>query len=255
MDTSSNGDSNGSSNGLEIRRPKDYIVPTITDDTQHEAGVLSTSVPDTQNKIGITNIPVYLEDDQMQELLQSFGELKSFVLVRDTSSGQSRGIAYCEYVDPAATDPAVEALNGMELGETQLKVKRASIGIQQVSGEMSVNAMSLMAGTQAKSDAEAGRVLCLMNMITPEELMDTEESEEILDDVKEECAKYGKVLDTKMPRPTGGRQGAGIGKIYVKYEEPASAQKALAALAGRKFADRTVVVTFFGEEYFDIGAW
>jgi splicing factor U2AF subunit len=29
----------------------------------------------------------------------------------------------------------------------------------------------------------------------------------------------------------------------------------LAALAGRKFADRTVVVTFFGEEYFDIGAW
>ena len=134
-------------------------------------------------------------------------------------------------------------------------------------------AMSLMAGTQAKADAEAGRVLCLMNMITPEELMDTEESEgklhcsltpmfayadsvtEILDDVKEECAKYGKVLDTKMPRPTGGRQGAGIGKIYVKYEEPASAQKALAALAGRKFADRTVVVTFFGEEYFDINAW
>jgi splicing factor U2AF subunit len=177
MDTSNNGDSNGASKGLEIRRPKDYIVPTITDDTQHEAGVLSTSVPDTQNKIGITNIPVYLEDDQMQELLQSFGELKSFVLVRDTSSGQSRGIAYCEYVDPNATDAAVDALNGMELGETQLKVKRASIGIQQVSGEMSVNAMSLMAGTQAKSEAESGRVLCLMNMITPEELMDTEESE------------------------------------------------------------------------------
>jgi splicing factor U2AF subunit len=177
MDTSSNGDSNGSSNGLEIRRPKDYIVPTITDDTQHEAGVLSTSVPDTQNKIGITNIPVYLEDEQMQELLQSFGELKSFVLVRDTSSGQSRGIAYCEYMEPGVTDAAVEALNGMELGETKLKVKRASIGIQQVSGEMSVNAMSLMAGTQAKSDAESGRVLCLMNMITPEELMDTEESE------------------------------------------------------------------------------
>jgi len=177
MDTSSNGDANGASKGLDIRRPKDYIVPTITDDTQNESGVLSTTVPDTQNKIGITNIPVYLDDEQMQELLQSFGELKSFVLVKDTSSGQSRGIAYCEYVDPGVTDAAVESLNGMELGDTKLKVKRASIGIQQVSGEMSVNAMSLMAGTQAKSDAESGRVLCLMNMITPEELMDTEESE------------------------------------------------------------------------------
>ena len=68
--------------------------------------------------------------------------------------------------------------------------------------------------------------------------------------------KYGAVLDVKMPRPTGGsRQSNGIGKIYIKYEKPESAQKALAALAGRKFADRTVVVTFFGEEYFDVSAW
>jgi splicing factor U2AF subunit len=180
MDTS-NGDSNGSSKGLDIRRPKDYIVPVITDETQNEAGVLSNIVPDTQNKISITNIPIYLNDEQMQELLQSFGELKSFVLVKDNSTEQSRGIAFCEYVDPNVTDAAVESLNGMELGDAALKVKRASIGIQQVSGEMSVNAMSLMAGTQAKADAEAGRVLCLLNMITQEELMDAEESDGKLD--------------------------------------------------------------------------
>jgi splicing factor U2AF subunit len=79
---------------------------------------------------------------------------------------------------------------------------------------------------------------------------------EIFEDVKEECAKYGPILDVKMPRPTGGsRQNNGIGKIYIKYEKPESAKKALAALAGRKFADRTVVVTVFGEEYFDVNAW
>ena len=79
---------------------------------------------------------------------------------------------------------------------------------------------------------------------------------EILEDVKEECAKYGSVLEVKMPRPTGGsRQSNGIGKIYIKYDTSESAQKALAALAGRKFSDRTVVVTVYGEEYFDVGAW
>lgn len=79
---------------------------------------------------------------------------------------------------------------------------------------------------------------------------------EILEDIKEECSKYGTLLDVKMPRPaSGSRQSNGIGKIYIKYEDPASAHKALAALAGRKFADRTVVVTFFGEEYFDVNAW
>ena len=79
---------------------------------------------------------------------------------------------------------------------------------------------------------------------------------EILEDVKEEVAKYGTLLEVKMPRPTGGsRQNNGIGKIYLKYEQATSAAKALAALAGRKFADRTVVATYFGEEYFDVNAW
>lgn len=60
----------------------------------------------------------------------------------------------------------------------------------------------------------------------------------------------------KIPRPSGGsRQSAGVGKIFVKYDGPASAAKALKALAGRKFADRTVLVTYFGEDYFDVNAW
>jgi splicing factor U2AF 65 kDa subunit len=71
---------------------------------------------------------------------------------------------------------------------------------------------------------------------------------EICEDVKEECEKYGKVLDMKVPRPTGGsRQSNGVGKIFVKFDTPESAGKALRALAGRKFADRTVVTTYFSE--------
>ena len=71
---------------------------------------------------------------------------------------------------------------------------------------------------------------------------------EICEDVKEECDKYGAVLEMKVPRPSGGsRQSNGVGKIYVKYDTPESAKKALQALAGRKFADRTVVTTYFSE--------
>lgn len=63
----------------------------------------------------------------------------------------------------------------MELGDQHLKVKRASIGLVQASGlEMGVNAMSMLAGTTS-TDLEQGRVLQLLNMVTPEELMDTEE--------------------------------------------------------------------------------
>ena len=52
----------------------------------------------------------------------------------------------------------------------------------------------------------------------------------------------------KVPRPSGGsRQSNGVGKIFVKYDNADSARTALQALAGRKFADRTVVTTYFSE--------
>jgi splicing factor U2AF subunit len=75
---------------------------------------------------------------------------------------------------------------------------------------------------------------------------------DIMLEVQEECDKYGKVLELKIPRPAGARSSPGVGKIYVKFEQPESAQKALAAMSGRKFSDRTVVVTYFGEVSYSI---
>ena len=208
------GAANGSAQGLSVRRPKDYIVPSVNEETEYEEGVISPLVPDTPNKISITNLLLNLTDDQVIELLVAFGQLKAFILVKDQSTEESRvsrisvysrsrklfslvtcfnlmayfanhshhtqGIAFCEYLDPAATDIAVEGLNGMELGDKHLKVQRASIGVTQASGlEMGVNAMSMLAGTTS-NDLEEGRVLQLLNMVTPEELIDNEDYQGIL---------------------------------------------------------------------------
>jgi hypothetical protein len=70
---------------------------------------------------------------------------------------------------------------------------------------------------------------------------------EIKADVRDECGKFGKILELKIPRPSGARSSPGVGKIFIKFEVPESAQKATAALAGRKFAERTVVVMGFSE--------
>ncbi len=81
-----------------------------------------------------------------------------------------------EYVDPSATPVAIQGLDKMMLGDHCLKVQKASIGITQVAGEMGVNAMSMLAGTTA-IDGDVSRVLQLLNMVTPEELMDNEDYE------------------------------------------------------------------------------
>ena len=61
---------------------------------------------------------------------------------------------------------------------------------------------------------------------------------EILEDVQEECSKYGQVLDLKIPRPAGGsRQSAGVGKIFVKFDTVESATKALILKEDPKIPD------------------
>ena len=115
-------------NALKIRRPKDYLGADFDSPSVHVPGVVSTNVPDTVNKIFVGGLPSYLTDDQVMELLKSFGELRSFNLVKEGGSGASKGFAFCEYVDPAITEVACTGLNGMELGDRFLVVQRAALG-------------------------------------------------------------------------------------------------------------------------------
>lgn len=104
MDTT-NGTSNGGSPGLSVRRPKDYIVPSMSEDTEHEEGVVSSVVPDTPNKISITNLLLNLTDEQVTELLVAFGQLKAFVLVKDATTEESRVCGTMFYVNIKLKNP------------------------------------------------------------------------------------------------------------------------------------------------------
>lgn len=56
-------------------------------------------------------------------------------------------------------------------------------------------------------------VLCLLNMVMPEELVDDQDYEEILEDIREECCKYGSVCSMEIPRPVEGVEVPGCGKV------------------------------------------
>ena len=79
------------------------------------------------------SVPV-LNFVSLQELLTSFGQLKAFNLVKDTTTGLSKGYAFAEYLDGTITDQAIAGLNGMQLGDKKLIVQRASVGAKNVVG-------------------------------------------------------------------------------------------------------------------------
>ncbi|XP_006823727.1 splicing factor U2AF 50 kDa subunit-like [Saccoglossus kowalevskii] len=234
---------------LKIRRPKDYQpVPGMAEmPSVHVPGVVSTVVPDSPHKIFIGGLPNYLNEDQVKELLTSFGELKAFNLVKDSATSLSKGYAFCEYIDEKITDQAIAGLNGMQLGDKKLIVQRASVGAKNAQTAQMIAQLNIQVPGVNIGQGLVGpttEVLCLMNMVTPDELQDEEEYEEILDDVRQECGKYGQVRSLEIPRPIEGVEVPGCGKIFVEFTNVLESQKAQTALAGRKFNNRIVVTSF-----------
>jgi splicing factor U2AF subunit len=75
--------------GLSIRRPKDYITPSVDENAYPDEDV-SSVVKDSPNKLSIVNIPQFIEEEQVRELVETMGKLNAFVLVKDTSNEQHR---------------------------------------------------------------------------------------------------------------------------------------------------------------------
>uniref|UniRef100_T1J6A3 Splicing factor U2AF subunit n=1 Tax=Strigamia maritima TaxID=126957 RepID=T1J6A3_STRMM len=234
---------------LKIRRPRDYQpVPGISDaPAVNVPGVISTMVQDSANKIFIGGLPNFLDEGQVMELVSSFGQIKAFNLVKDGGTGLSKGFAFCEYLDATITDQAVAGLNGMELDGKKLMVQRAAIGAKNVlvanahaPVQIQVPGLNVLSGAGPVSE-----VLCLLNLVVADELKDDDEYEDILEDIRDECSKYGVVCSLEIPRPIEGMDVAGLGKVFVEFGSVLDCQKAQHNLSGRKFANRIVVTTAF----------
>ncbi|KAM3175824.1 U2 small nuclear RNA auxiliary factor 2 [Hymenolepis weldensis] len=245
---------------LKLRRPRDYApLPGVSETPSVIVpGVVSTVVQDSPHKIFVGGLPNYLNEDQVKELLLSFGPLKGFNLVKDGSTGLSKGYAFCEYVDPNVTDHACAGLNGMQLGDKKLIVQRASVGAKNSSGTLPPPLIQVPGLNDAlvqnttgsgniilRSGGPPTEVLCLLNMVDPEDLTNDEEYEDIVEDVRAECSKYGIVSSVEIPRPIPGVDVPGVGKIFVQFASLVDCQKAATALTGRKFDNRLVVTSFY----------
>ncbi|KAJ4943545.1 hypothetical protein JOQ06_006045 [Pogonophryne albipinna] len=67
-----------------------------------------------------------------------------------------------------------------------------------------------------------------------------EEYEEILEDMKEECQKYGSVVSLLIPKENPGK-----GQVFVEYANSSDSKEAQRLLTGRTFDGKLVVATFY----------
>jgi splicing factor U2AF subunit len=184
-----NGVTNGAAPALALLRPKNYIEPTGAEDEETDAR--AASIRDSPNKLVITQLPNFIDEEQTRELLRVYGSLKAYSFPKSRTTGESavsshdhpsgsnstnvnQCIALFEYDDPSVIPAAMENLNGMQLGENKLKVAHACVGIKQPKLEMSVQALNVLARGESLA-GDRGRVIQLHNMLTADELVDNED--------------------------------------------------------------------------------
>ena len=98
------------------------------------------------------------------------------------------------------------------------------------------------------------KVLCLTQLVSIDELRDDQEFEDIYQDIRDECGKFGAIVNLVIPRPNSkGEEVPGLGKAFVEYVDTQSSMKAKAALNGRGFGGNIVRAVYYSEDKFTQG--
>ncbi len=75
--------------------------------------------------IFVGNLARTVTEAELREAFQPFGKISSVSIVKDKSSGESKGFAFVEMPTQGEAEAAIKSLNGKELGGKSLTVNEA----------------------------------------------------------------------------------------------------------------------------------
>ncbi|KAJ4878489.1 Splicing factor U2af large subunit B [Raphanus sativus] len=255
---------------VKVKRPTDYnpslaaaLGPSQPNPNLNLAAVglssVSTGGLEVPDRLFVGGLPYYLTEDQIRELLESFGPLRGFNLVKDRETGNSMGYAFCVFQDPSVTDIACAALNGIKMGNKTLTVRRAVQGAVQPKPEQEdilLHAQQQIA-LQRRMLQPGGtptKIVCLTQVVTANDLGDDQEYEDIMEDMRQEGGKFGNLVNVVIPRPNPDRDATpGVGKVFLEYADLDGAAKARSGMNGRKFGGNQVVALYYPENKYAQG--
>lgn len=297
---------------VKVKRPNDYnqaLAPAIHPSAMprldvSKLGIISRVVLDGPNKIFIGGLHHHLTESQVLELLQAFGKIRAFRLVKsDTDATESKGYCFCEYSDPSVTQIAIDGLHGMDIGAGKTLTCKLSADRGTEFPEYLISAAPVTTDTSSAQgmppadrnivmgydietlvDAAMGlvpmpiqpqykdafglpltrivatvtptmsktRVLVLENMVTDDDLANDQDYTELIIEIREECEKFGKLVNMQVPRDADGEsvKRSALRKVFLEYDTIKDAAAAYAELSGRKFGDNVVQISFFPEKDF-----
>ncbi len=75
--------------------------------------------------IYVGNLSRDVEEDDLRQVFEGFGEVSKVTIIKDKFSGEPRGFAFVEMSDKTEAQAAITGLNGTELNGRTLNVNEA----------------------------------------------------------------------------------------------------------------------------------
>lgn len=75
--------------------------------------------------IYVGNLPYDLTDDEMRQLFEEFGAVKTVTIVKDKMTGRSRGFGFVEMAEDKEGQAAINGLNGKPFKGRNLRINEA----------------------------------------------------------------------------------------------------------------------------------
>ena len=211
------------------------------------------AIPQASPCVMLSNLPKGIQAAMVQDLASPFGPLRAF----NTILMNGYTCAVIEYENGTTAAEAAKALATIDLGGTKLQVQviplaQAALLLRPVVPPPPPPKPSPSPMPTIMSDAQfamqPSAALVLSNMVSPEDLQDSASFNDLVEDTREECAKFGAVVQVVVPRDGGDVTGANEGAheyIYVQFQDEAAAAAARANIDGRKFGGKRVGASFF----------
>jgi RNA-binding protein 39 len=213
------------------------------------------------SQLYITSLHVNITEDDLETIFTEFGEVDRVTLARD-ESGNSKGYAYVKFKNGDAAKRAMVQVNGQELAGRPLKITLVQGGKDKFEDEDGEGSVSLDSSSRHVLMAKLARekenmafadkltvttsnCLLLKNMFSstdPEVHSNPNFAQEIEEDVRDESARFGRVMhihcDRKSPE----------GAVYIRFSQTSEAVKAYTELNGRWFAALQIAAHYMPEK-------
>jgi hypothetical protein len=131
-----------------------------------------------------------------------------------------------------------------------LSAKSAAIAFAAFKSISKNDSMELNLGTDIKSILPSTRVIKAFGFITDVTKVKADKYDEILEDMKEEFGKFGKILSCIVIKPKLDKIGAEVGSVFVEYEDSRSSEICKKGLKGRRYEGKTLKLTFIEDHVY-----